>query len=481
MERDIQTVRKRMAANFADQMLLSLNFWGHNMKAVCTAINSFPNTKCPHTSPLYEFTGVAPNIASFTTKFGEPGVVSIVGKTTRNQFDSEVRPKTKQDAKNEFAISLGFPMTEARGVLCFIPGRNADRRSFEPHLRMDFTSIIEQIPELTDADRRRLELSADNDLFEFKTRIPDASITADYPSTIRPTDESLSTTRTQQPFQDIVEQQDLCFFPDPADPQRSLSDQRSAEPQQQHRAHRSGRVSATVKEHFVNANCLLDPTGDDFPSCVTLKRGDDCWHCFEDEDEFVPHPALLEHLTQKYNMVFGVKRQVRTDDNPTLARAQKDLWHIWEAPVRLEFKNIDDMNVKETIRFEDIPRGAQVLQLIMNLSTKRYSSGDIEKLKARLLLLGNHEWQTLEEAFRPQLPKKLCCSLSLSWSSSGSPSTKWTSLRRFCTRSWRSQSIADFHPSVGTCTGTSSTGSCSRRSMGCEGPRDSSSKRSRRK
>ena len=58
----------------------------------------------------------------------------------------------------------------------------------------------------------------------------------------------------------------------------------------------------------------------------------------EDEDDFVPHPALLEHLTQRYNMVFGVKRQVRTDDNPTLARAQKDLWHIWEAPVRLEFK-----------------------------------------------------------------------------------------------------------------------------------------------
>jgi hypothetical protein len=116
VERDIQTVRKRMAANFADQMLLSLSFWGHNMKAVCTAINSFPNTKCPHTSPLYEFTGVAPNVASFTTKFGEPGVVSIVGKTTRNQFDSELRPKTKQDAKNEFAISLGFPMTEAREV-----------------------------------------------------------------------------------------------------------------------------------------------------------------------------------------------------------------------------------------------------------------------------------------------------------------------------------------------------------------------------
>jgi hypothetical protein len=140
--------------------------------------------------------------------------------------------------------------------------------------------------------------------------------------------------------------------------------------------------------------------------CVTLKVGDDRWHCFEDEDNFVPHPALLEHLTQKYKMVFGVKRQVRTDDNPSLARAQKDLWHIWEAPVRLEFKNIDDMNVKEPIRFEDIPRGAQVLQLIMNLSTKRYSSGDIEKLKARLLLLGNHEWETFEETFSPTAAKE---------------------------------------------------------------------------
>ena len=64
-----------MAANFADQMLLSPNIWGHNMKAVCTVINSFPNTKCPHTSSLSEFTGAAPNVATLTTKFGEPGVI----------------------------------------------------------------------------------------------------------------------------------------------------------------------------------------------------------------------------------------------------------------------------------------------------------------------------------------------------------------------------------------------------------------------
>ena len=81
---------------------------------------------------------------------------------------------------------------------------------------------------------------------------------------------------------------------------------------------------------------------------MSLKIGDDRWHCFEDED-----------------------------DNPTLARAQKDLWHIW----RREFTNIDDMNVKEPIRFEDIPRGAQVLPQTTNLSTKRYSSVTLRSSK----------------------------------------------------------------------------------------------------
>ena len=150
-------------------------------------------------------------------------------------------------------------MTEARGILCFIFGRNADRQSFEPHLRIDFTPIVEQIPGLTDADRLRLELSTDNDLFDFKPSLTDASIMADYPSTIRPTDESPVTTRTQQPFRDIVEQEDLCYSPDPFEPRLSLSDQRYAEPLPQHRAHRSGRVSCFGQEKINGCSCYLTP------------------------------------------------------------------------------------------------------------------------------------------------------------------------------------------------------------------------------
>ena len=79
------------------------------MKAVWVAMNSFVNQKCPRSSPLLELTGRTPDISAFTTRFGEPGVVSLVGAITSNQFDDVLRPRTRQDAKNEFAIALGLP------------------------------------------------------------------------------------------------------------------------------------------------------------------------------------------------------------------------------------------------------------------------------------------------------------------------------------------------------------------------------------
>ena len=223
----------------------------------------------------------------------------------------------------------------------------------------------ESAVELTDTDRLRLEISAaDSDIFEFKTRITDASITADYPSTIRPTDESPATTRMQQPSRrDIVEQQDSRYLPCLSEPRPSLSD---SVPQ--------SRCCSTVpiagvecqqpSEHFVNANCLLGP----LLLALLRERGRVC-----------------ATSTTPWSLVSSGSFELTTTRRLLVPKRTSGT----------------SGNVRDD-RFEDIPHGAQILQLIMNLSTKRYSSGT-----AHLLLLGNHEWQTLEEAFRPQLQKKL--------------------------------------------------------------------------
>ena len=402
VERDIQTVRKRMAANFADQMLLPLSFWGHNMKAVCIAINSFPNHKCPHSSPLLEFTGITPDVTAFTTRFGEPGVVSLVGQTTINQFDSSLRPITRQDAKNEFAIALGFPNRANGAVFCYIPGRDR-HQSLEPSHRKDFTSILEQIPELTESDRQRLELSSDNDRFEFNSRIPELPITSAYPATVLSSNEPILDRLVQQPYRDIVGRTDLQSHAEVEGPQ-SLSDARSSSPLPRHREHRSGRVSAV--QQFWSTNQQLDLNGDDFLTIMSLAVDGEKFQFVNDDQPRIDE-ALVQHLSDKLDSVFAVKRRKpRTDDNPTLTRAFNYLWHIWKPPCDKEFDSIIEREVREIVQLSDIPYGVQILQTIMDLKTKRLPTGVLDKLKARLLVLGDQELLSLVSTFAPNVDKQ---------------------------------------------------------------------------
>jgi hypothetical protein len=91
---------------------------------------------------------------------------------------------------------------------------------------------------------------------------------------------------------------------------------------------------------------------------------------------------------------------VRTDDNPSMAKALRN-WQRWSIPADKEMDMLRDMNLYEEVAFEDVPQGVQILPTKMDFKTKYDSLGAFIKDKARLVVLGNLEWATLQDYFSP--------------------------------------------------------------------------------
>ena len=103
----------------------------------------------------------------------------------------------------------------------------------------------------------------------------------------------------------------------------------------------------------------------------------------------------LSHQVEK---CFSIS--VRTEDNPSKAKALRN-WQRWSIPADKEMAMLSDMNLYEEVEFEDVPQGVQILPTNMDFKTRYDSLGAFIKDKARLVVLGNLEWATLQDYFSP--------------------------------------------------------------------------------
>jgi hypothetical protein len=76
-------------------------------------------------------------------------------------------------------------------------------------------------------------------------------------------------------------------------------------------------------------------------------------------------------------------------------------WQRWSIPADKEMTMLADMDLYDEIAFEDVPPGAQILPTKMDFKTKYNSLGEFLKDKARLVVLGNLEWESLQDYFSP--------------------------------------------------------------------------------
>ena len=60
------------------------------------------------------------------------------------------------------------------------------------------------------------------------------------------------------------------------------------------------------------------------------------------------------------------------------------------------------MQSYDLILRSQVPKGLQILQSKMDLKTKKDVMGRVTKRKARLVALGNLEWETVRDTYAPR-------------------------------------------------------------------------------
>jgi hypothetical protein len=103
----------------------------------------------------------------------------------------------------------------------------------------------------------------------------------------------------------------------------------------------------------------------------------------------------------------AVKRIERTTLNPTLRVAlQSDQTEAWTRAIDKEMMMLRDMDSYDLVLKSQVPRHCQILQSKMHLTTKITSTGEVDKLKVRLVALGNLEWDSIRDTFAPTVNGK---------------------------------------------------------------------------
>ena len=106
-------------------------------------------------------------------------------------------------------------------------------------------------------------------------------------------------------------------------------------------------------------------------------------------------------------VALATKAMPRTDRNPTLAQAEKSTtWDLWQTAIGMEMNMLKGMNSYDLITRSQVPRGCQLLQSKMDLKTKVDAMGNVTKRKARLVALGNLEWESIRDTYAPTVNAK---------------------------------------------------------------------------
>jgi hypothetical protein len=124
------------------------------------------------------------------------------------------------------------------------------------------------------------------------------------------------------------------------------------------------------------------------------------------------HPILPGKFDQPsaaaaYARAFAVRRTPRTEQNPTVHQArQSSLWSEWIKAIDKEIATLTDMDTYIPVRKHEVPAHCQIIQSKMDLKMKLDTLGQLIKLKARLVALGNLEWASLRDTYAPTVNAK---------------------------------------------------------------------------
>jgi hypothetical protein len=119
------------------------------------------------------------------------------------------------------------------------------------------------------------------------------------------------------------------------------------------------------------------------------------------------NPGKYANATIKPSLAYSAKKTIRTEANPTLLQARNlAIWLEWKEAIDNELNMLKELGCYEEIKRHEVPHGKQILQSKIDLKVKVDSQGKKIKNKARLVALGNLEWENIRDVYAPTVNAK---------------------------------------------------------------------------
>ena len=357
VEREAQTANKGVAAMLIDQQSLGPTFWDYAIEEWVQSSNATPR-EGQIESPLQIVTDKIPDLSSkFLFPFGCP-VTTIKTEGKDHKFDTA----------SEFGIAVGSSAGANRAVKVYVPRKGT--RAVE---RLDVQPLRIHTPgAATEIEKQALshEYNESEGGVTFHSAAP-------------PTDDHLISPGTLGMKSVGMEERIGKQLRTTQAQQETEEDEPFVSEMRTRAAHRK----ATSDKAAILPDDNNSETGE--------------------EEESSSTELILEEPTLTSALVLAV-RTIRTEANPTVTQAAKgQRWGEWMEAINAELKMLKKLECYETIRKCDVPRGKQIIPSKMDLKTKYDASGEIIKLKARLVALGNKEWKNFEaDYYSPTVAQK---------------------------------------------------------------------------
>ena len=433
VERQVQTLIKGVSTILHAQTSLTAEYWNLAVLAWIDARNAMPNKVCGEMSPLEAVTGSKPDIElKFRFPFGQPVVVGRLN--LKRKAGSSTENGEKFVTKNEIGIAIASADGKNKGVLVYFPEKKRllvredvsviMKSNFKPGapIPVNETQAIKFFAPNYNPINSAPMLSYDESVKLISTG--ENTVDNEMHSSIGLEDCNMCGFIDEKPqhmYEEVSEgeesgqvsiEEDIAEFVATNETQSQIrpykyssnSDRSSAMDKENEASNMDYTTTEVMSKEGDNAsnNSYLDVEDRLEKATVEQNVSDRSTSKYSLRSE--PRKSWKSRINKIYASYISVvsamkryrskksKRKIDNFDEPSVKNAlSSSMKQDWEFAILKEFKNIEDHKSFQVISKENIPSEAIVIPTNMLLKIKRLANTNhIDKLKARLVVLGNH-------------------------------------------------------------------------------------------
>lgn len=414
VERDVQTMKRRITCLMISQENLTARYWGHAAITYVETENNSINVNSKEIgewgmTPEQAVTGIKPNIGKFEYAFGT--MVTCQKQTVRGTFEE----------KNELGVTVGTTHGKGGGKIVVLVGKGT-----RPYVRYQIKEVrAEESKEMTEEEANNLQYeettTADGAIITtYKARRLE-ELTKKIITTVKKpwrreedteeeTDEDNNTEKKRKETKEEEEEYTTEAWQE-IDGEQVKEREDEEEEEEEIEEIRKGteqdkwsRMSAQERHEETNAEGRHETRSRAKGSRAHMARSEiDTWQeeiQRQQDEELIEQEKELKFMIEKLEEEQGHENTVnkatteRDERNPRLQEAMGKYWEDWKEPVEKEKENIigKDKGVVKEVKLRDIPRESMIVRMMVDLKTKiNMTTGEIDKRKCRINCRGDQE------------------------------------------------------------------------------------------